>query len=178
MDLTKPIFTARLQFRLLEEGDLAAINRQFSDPEMCKYFSEPPCTLTEAEGIIRHYRNPVGKGWLRYGLFHRETGDFIGTCGYHCWDRDLSQVEIGYDIWKEHWGQGYNSEALPELIKICFQHLGVEWIYTLIHPDNKASIASVRKFGFSQCPPCRPVDQEPQICLKLHRSHFPDMTVL
>lgn len=152
--------------------DLDAVYRQFSDPEMCRYFSDPPCDLAEARGMIEHYQDPEGKDHLRYGMFDRKTGAFIGTCGYHYWDRDHRQVEIGYDVWKAYWRQGYASEALPELIKQCFETLGVDCVYILVHPDNAASIATARKFGFSACAPCRPVDCEPEVCMKLMRADW------
>ncbi|MDF2938255.1 MAG: hypothetical protein K0Q90_3628, partial [Paenibacillaceae bacterium] len=140
--------TSRMKLRFLETENLLDVYRQFSDPDMCTYFSEPPCSLQEAEEIIEHYQEPDGKSYLRYGMFDKESGVFLGTCGYHYWDHERKQVEIGYDVWKEFWRQGYVSEVLPELIQICFDHLGVDCIYILTHPQNQASIASVRKFGF------------------------------
>ncbi len=172
MRLSEPFETERMKFRLLNIHDIEEICRQFSDPDMCKFFSEPPCDMEEAKGIIEHYQNPEGKGYLRYGMFDKETDAFIGTCGYHYWDNELKQVEIGYDIWKDHWRQGYMSEALPVLINICFEYLGVDCIYILTHPQNKASMASVRKFGFKECKFCRNPDVEPQTCMKLMRTEW------
>ena len=172
MSLLQLFETERMKFRLLNSNDIKIVFRQFSDPDMCRYFSEPPCNMEEAKGIIEHYQNPEGKGYLRYGMFDKETDAFIGTCGYHYWDNEHKQVEIGYDIWKEYWRQGYISEALPVLINLCFEHLGVDCIYILAHPQNKASMASVRKFGFIECEPCRKVDVEPQICMKLLRTKW------
>lgn len=170
MKISEPFETKRMKFRLLNENDLEVIYKQFSDLDMCKYFSDPPCDLEEAKGIIEHYQNPEERGHLRYGMFDKVTDVFIGTCGYHYWDAELKQVEIGYDIWKDYWGQGYISEALPLLIDICFEHLNVDSIYILTHPQNKASMASVRKFGFKECKPCRKLDEESQICMKLMRT--------
>lgn len=169
MRLSEPFATERMNVRLLRIEDLDAVYMQFSDPDMCKYFSEPPCDMEEAKGIIEHYQNPEGKGYLRYGMFDKNTDAFIGTCGYHYWEQERKQVEIGYDIWKEYWRQGYVSEVLPALICICFEHLGVDCIYILVHPENKASMASVAKFGFQECTPCRTTDDE-QTCMKLMRA--------
>lgn len=159
--------TNRLKLRYLEDSDLDDVYRQFSDPDMCRYFSDPPCDLAEAKEIIEHYKNPEGKGYLRYGLFDKESDAFIGTCGYHYLDRDKKQVEIGYDIWKDYWRQGYATEILPILIQVCFDKLEVECIYALIEPNNEASIATVRKFGFMECDFCREPDSEQTICMKL-----------
>jgi ribosomal-protein-alanine N-acetyltransferase len=171
MRLSEPFETKRIKFRLLDINDIEVVCRQFSDPDMCRYFSDPPCDLEEAKGIIEHYQRPEGKGHLRYGMFDKETDIFIGTCGYHYWDRELKQVEIGYDIWKDYWKQGYISEALPVLINICFEHLGVDCTYILTHPQNVASIASVRKYGFKECEPCRSTIEE-QKCMKLMRTEW------
>lgn len=172
MRLSEPFITERMKFRLLNLNDIEVIYRQFSDPDMCKYFSDPPCDLEEAKDIIEHYQNPTGKGFLRYGMFEKNTDTFIGTCGYHYWDNELKQVEIGYDIWKDYWRQGYVSEALPALNNICFEYLEVDCVYILTHPQNEASMASVKKFGFKECEPCRKVDVEPQICMKLLRTEW------
>ncbi len=169
MGLMEPIETRRLRFHALTMDDLPAVHRQFSDPEMCRFFSEPPCSWEEAEGIIRHYQGS-GPDYLRYGLFDKVSGEFIGTCGWHYWDPVRRQVEIGYDIWKRFWRQGYISEALPVLLSLCFGHLDVDRIYVLVDPRNTASIASARKLGFVTCEPCRKPDQESQVCLELTRT--------
>lgn len=158
-----------MKFRSFSLNDIDVIFRQFSDPDMCRYFSEPPCNMEEAKGIIEHYQNSEGKGYLRYGMFEKATGAFIGTCGYHYWDKERNQVEIGYDIWKEYWRQGYMSEALPVLIDICIEQLSVNCIYIFAHPQNEASIAAVRKFGFKECEPCMDLEVKLQICMKLVR---------
>lgn len=63
------------------------------------------------------------------------------------------------------------SEALPVLINICFEHLSTNCIYILVHPQNKVSIASVRKFGFKECEPCRNTDDQTK-CMKLMRTEW------
>lgn len=172
MKLSEPFETKRMRFRLLTMDDLITVHRQFSDPEMCQYFSEPPCDLDDAKSIIDHYQDPEDKGHLRYGMFNKMTGEFIGTCGYHYWDRERRQVEIGYDVWKDNWRQGYVSEALPVLISLCFEHLKVDCVYVLVHPHNTASIASVTKFGFKPSPPCRELQSDSQRCMRLIRSEW------
>ena len=169
MKITDPFESERIRFRLLEEGDLEAVYRQFSDLDMCKFFSDPPCDSEEALEIIEHYKNPEGKGYLRYGMFDKISGEFIGTCGYHYLDEELSQVEIGYDVWKDFWGQGFMTEAMPFLLNVCFDDLAVNCVYILTHPDNAVSQAVAKKFGFQECEPCRPTPQY-QMCMKLMRS--------
>jgi RimJ/RimL family protein N-acetyltransferase/predicted acetyltransferase len=163
-----PFETKRMKFRLLNDQDLDVVERQFSDSDMCKFFSEPPCDRKEAQEIIEHYKNTEGN-YARYGMFDKETEQFIGTVGYHYLDQALKQVEIGYDVWKDFWKKGYLTEALPILLNLCFNDLKVDCVYILTHPLNRASIESARKFGFKECVPCRTPDVLPQIGMKLMR---------
>ncbi len=167
MNIPEEIITGRMKMRFLNLGDVNDVCRQFSDPDMTRYFSDPPCDVDEAKEIIEHYLNPKGKDYLRYGMFDKDNDAFIGTCGYHFWDQEKKQVEIGYDVWKEFWRMGYMTEALPVLIDLCFQVLQVNCIYIITHQQNKASIATVKKFGFALCEPCREINGKDQICLRL-----------
>lgn len=142
--------TPRLTWRGLQAGDVDVIYRQFSDPDMCSFFSDPPCNMAEASDIISHYADMRQPRYLRYATFTRDTGAFIGTCGYHFYDATAKHVEIGYDVWKAHWRNGYATEMLATLLPLCTTHLGVTTIYALIGHHNLASQASVRKFGFVQ----------------------------
>ena len=142
--LTSP----RLIWRGLQTGDVDVIYRQFSDPDMCAYFSDPPCSMDEAADIITHYADMRQPRYLRYATFSSDTMEFIGTCGYHFYNVAAKQVEIGYDVWKGRWRHGYATEMLTALLPLCATHLGVNTIYAIIGHDNLASQASVRKFGF------------------------------
>jgi ribosomal-protein-alanine N-acetyltransferase len=139
----------RLLLRPLNDGDLQNVYRQFSDPDMCRYFSEPPCTIAEAKQIISHYRYKDGDAQLRLCITDKVTGHFIGTCGFHFWDKANRRVEIGYDIWKEYWRLGYAKEAVAPLISLCFGKLAVECVCAFTHTENTASENLLRSLGFS-----------------------------
>ena len=146
--------TPRLGARPLVRSDVGAIYRQFADPEMCRFTGEPACMLQEAAGIVTHYQQETMR-FQRFALIARSDGQFIGTCGHHFYDPEASQVEIGYDIWRTHWRQGYAREMLPALLAHCGQLLRVRTIYACIHRDNQASLAVVRRVGFVQTQPLR-----------------------
>lgn len=153
--------TPRLNWRSLSMyHDQAAVYRQFSDSEMCRYFDEPACTLAEAQDIITHYAFASSTaGYRRFALMHHLTGEFIGTCGYHFLNHDHQSVEIGYDIWKGYWRQGYAREMVPKLLEICFAVASIQLVYAVILPDNVASIGTVVSAGFRLiAPPPRLID--------------------
>lgn len=164
MNIPQTYHTARLSWRPLQLSDTAAIYRQFSDADMCRYFSEPPCTYAEAQDIITHYRKQTGRA-MRWALINAETQQFVGTCGFHYLDTIQRQVEIGYDIWKDYWGQAYMREVLPALMSICGDALPVDIIYALIDRDNRASLAVATRAGFMEAPALRPLDTPTELCL-------------
>ncbi len=162
--------TERLRFRGPEEGDLDFLHRQFSDPEMCRYFSDPPMNREMAAQTIEFFSRPQADPWIRYVLVHYNSGEPVGTCGYHHYDADRRQVELGYDIWKDFWSQRYATEALRELIDVCFEFLAVDIVYVLVHRDNIGSRRTAEKLGFEVSEPCRPLDEPQQVCMKLSRN--------
>ena len=157
--------TERLLWSTLNTQDIDVIYRQFSDADMCRYFSDPPCTYDEAAEIIHMYQHTHGRR-MRWKLSTFDTGVFVGTCGFHYYDAEKKHAELGYDIWKEFWNQGYMREVLPALIELCVKSLRVETLYVLIDRDNAASIAVAKRAGFVPAPPFRPVDTPTEICLK------------
>jgi ribosomal-protein-alanine N-acetyltransferase len=72
----------------------------------------------------------------------------MGTCGFHCWDKDNSKVEMGYDLLKDYWGNGYMQEALKEIIKFSREKMLIKEINAHIFEHNKKSIDLIEKLNF------------------------------
>lgn len=58
-------------------------------------------------------------------------------------------AKLGYAIRVDQWGQGYATDAARTLITFGFGRLRLHRISAAIGPDNKASIAVVKKLGFT-----------------------------
>ena len=58
-----------------------------------------------------------------------------------------SQAELGWSIDPRHAGQGYASEAARELLRFCFEQLGVRRVTASAFADNAASIRVMQKIG-------------------------------
>ena len=143
--------TPRLSLRLLTLDDSEAVFRHFSDERVTRYMDIEPCAdPAEAREIIEFHINDTG---CRWGLFARDGGDLIGTCGYHCWSRDAdghSRAEIGYDLGRAHWGQGLMQEVLGNVIPFGFAEMGLAEIFAGVEPGNQRSIRLLRRLGFQQ----------------------------
>ena len=72
----------------------------------------------------------------------------MGTCGFHCWDTKKSKVEVGYDLKKQFWGNGYAQETLGSILQFAKNSMELQEINACISIDNVKSIALVEKFGF------------------------------
>ena len=73
----------------------------------------------------------------------------MGTCGFHCWNKNNAKTEIGYDLLKEYWGNGYMQEAIDEIIKYAECVMSIKQIDANIFVDNVKSIRLLEKFGFT-----------------------------
>ena len=140
--------TPRLLLRLLTLEDTDAVYRHFSDDDVTRFMDIDACTnVAQAREIIEFHLNDPG---CRWGLFYKATGALIGTCGYHCWERDLPQpmAEIGFDLGKAHWGQGLMHETLQTAIPFGFEQMKLTKIYASVEPANHRSIRLLQRLDF------------------------------
>ncbi|MBP3961891.1 GNAT family N-acetyltransferase [Paenibacillus lignilyticus] len=132
-----PITTDRLVLRVLTPDDAEQVFKHFSDPEVTAFMDIEPCrSIREAEEIIQFHVEDNG---CRYGLFSKDNGSLIGTCGYHCWVRDeesRSRAEIGFDLAKAYWGQGYMKEVLAPMLRIGFDVMKLAYIEATVEEAN------------------------------------------
>jgi len=79
---------------------------QFSDCEVCRFLvdAEPFKSMDEAEERINWYMHPEPRDHHRWVIIRKADGAFIGTCGYHNWDKNNNICEIGYDLSSAYWG--------------------------------------------------------------------------
>ncbi|HKM35152.1 MAG TPA: GNAT family N-acetyltransferase [Lachnospiraceae bacterium] len=140
----------RLLLKNISYEDRDFIFKQFSDADVTKYLlDEEPCTtMQEADDIIDCYLIPEPRLQHRWILTLKSDNSKIGTCGFHCWNRENWSVEIGYDMQKEYWDKGYMTEALSAIILFAKQDMQVKRIDAHIYPDNVRSSKLVKKLGF------------------------------
>jgi ribosomal-protein-alanine N-acetyltransferase len=143
------IETERLILREITDQDRQAIFRNFSDPEVAKWFFEQPLTeMDQVMEIIIAFRDDFqsGKG-LTWAIELKRDSNCVGTCGYG--DIDLGQRgEIGFDLAKEHWGKGLMSEALAHMITYGFDVLGLSKVEAHCYSTNSRAINLLEKLGF------------------------------
>lgn len=63
---------------------------------------------------------------------------------------NFQSAYLGYRIYTEHAGQGYMTEALPLVLAHAFRRLRLHRVEANVRPDNAASIALLRRAGFTR----------------------------
>lgn len=82
-------------------------------------------------------------------------GKVIGSLGIECYNEekfpelsDKKAREIGYVLAKPYWGQGLMPEAVKEVIRYCFEDLGLDLLTCGHFVWNKQSARVQEKCGF------------------------------
>lgn len=137
------IETERLLFRRYADADFKFLQKMAADPEVMKYIGngetrDKDGVLLFLYWIYRNYKEDQDSGLLL--LERRSDGEKVGHAGIVPQQVDgEDEWEIGYWIAREHWSQGYATEAAQAIRDYAFGKLGKKRLVSLIHPDNKAS---------------------------------------
>ena len=141
----------RLLLRNLTSQDVPDVFEIYSDPEVMLYFDDRYAfqELSEAEQMISGYNGAIhDKTGMRWGIVLKASGKLIGTCGFHAISDYHKRIEIGYDLNRNFWGNGFMSEALSLIIDHAYNHSDVNRIEAYVETPNKASRSLLEKLGF------------------------------
>jgi RimJ/RimL family protein N-acetyltransferase len=61
----------------------------------------------------------------------------------------VQAAHLGYAIAADHWGHGYATDASRTLVRFAFENLDLHRVSAAIGPENLASVAVVKRLGFS-----------------------------
>jgi ribosomal-protein-alanine N-acetyltransferase len=118
--------TKRLVLRELSHRDTEALFQNYSDEDISNNFMDAPFTkLEQAKYMIDAFNAEYRRGnAITWAISLKGASVLIGTCSYMI--ESSSNVEIGYDLSKAHWGNGLMYEALYAIIDFGFNSLGFQ----------------------------------------------------
>lgn len=152
MAFTKTLQTTRLTLRPPRRGDEDGLFAIHSDPEVMRYFSEPP--WTDPDRPARQIDDDAGRfereESFRFAIVLNDTGRQVGNCSLHALHRQNRRAEIGYALARSHWGHGYMHEALQALLGFAFTDLDLHRLEADIDPRNVASATALKRLGFQE----------------------------
>lgn len=146
--IPKEISTNRLSLVVLQNKDAVATFTIWSDLVVTKFMNIQPFEhLQQAEEMIAFFeKSLLEETAVRYGIFFQ--GSCIGSCGFNQFNWETGETEIGYELAKEYWHQGFGSEIVEILCQIAFQKLNINKIKAIVEEGNQASQKLLEKQGF------------------------------
>jgi [ribosomal protein S5]-alanine N-acetyltransferase len=123
----KPIATNPQVMRYIGTGELWSDERikQFIDNQIARY---------------KQYK------FCFWALIHRNTHALIGLCGLSLLNKP-DEIEIGWWLIPEYWGQGLATEAAQAVMSYGFEQLNLPRIVSIAQPANQRSIRVMEKLG-------------------------------
>lgn len=143
-----------VSFRLLEEpvlramlGDeLAEAGRIVGRPLPAFFLEEKWLWRIRLDQLLE---SPEAAPWLVRAVVLQPGGTVVGHAGFHGPPDGDGVVEVGYTIAPEHRGHGYAHAVLRALVDEATSLPAVRVVRATVGPDNLASLAVVRRGGFS-----------------------------
>ncbi|SFH53025.1 GNAT family N-acetyltransferase [Planctomicrobium piriforme] len=152
---TPILTTPRLRLRGWQAGDLPAFAAMNADPVVREFF---PGLMTreECEAMIARVTDHFDRdGFGFWAVELLATGQFIGMVGLQNVPFEshfTPNVEIGWRIAREFWGNGYATEAAQACLDLGFQTLGLKEIVAFTVPANLRSRAVMERLGMTRNP--------------------------
>lgn len=142
--------TDRLILRRIRPADADAIMAIFGDDAVTAFYDlETLHGMDEARELVEYFAESYfSERQIRWGIVRKQDDQLVGTCGFVALHQHRG--EIGYDLARAYWRQGYMSEALEALLELGFDEMELNRIEALVMMDNVASTALLHALGFSE----------------------------
>ncbi len=138
----------RLSARTLTDllaGDLESASQEAGTP-LTPYLVE--------EGWLWRIRleqvaaTPSHLDWIARAALDPVTREVVGHVGFHGPPDELGIVEVAYSVDPRHRRRGYATAMLRAALEWAASEPSVRTVRATISPDNEASLATLRPFGF------------------------------
>jgi RimJ/RimL family protein N-acetyltransferase len=119
-----------------------------SDPEVMRYIGlGRPWREEQARTFVkRQITEEVAHGFCLWGLVERASARLVGHCGLKRVG-DTGEIEVGWWLARDRWGQGLATEAARRVIAFAFEELRLPRLISIVQPANAASVAVMQRFG-------------------------------
>lgn len=141
--------TKRLKLRALTLDDAEEVFKNWtSDDEVSKYvrWSTHKSVEETKEYILLEEKRRKEEGCFNWGIVIKETNELIGAIA--AFPSEDERYEIGYNIARKHWNNGYTTEAAKEVIRYLNEGKNIHRFRCAHAILNPASGAVMRKVGF------------------------------
>lgn len=132
-------------------ADAESLFQIWSDPGVTRFMNISHFTdVSQAKEMILFLDQLAqDKKAIRFSIIELKSNEIIGSCGYNSLDAENAKTEIGYDIGKKYWGNGYAPEAISALVDHAFSSLHLNRVEAKVEPENVNSIKVLEKLSFT-----------------------------
>jgi ribosomal-protein-serine acetyltransferase len=99
------------------------------------------------EFVSNRGRSAPGSEWYSFGIFEKESGEFLGGVGLNFLNRVHQMANLGYWVRTSAAGRGVATNAVRLVARFGFEHLGLHRIEILAAVENVASLRVAEKVG-------------------------------
>jgi RimJ/RimL family protein N-acetyltransferase len=132
-----------LRLRPLRADDFPALYAVASDPLIWE--QHPARDRYQEEVFQAFFRDALESGGALIAIDAKD-GRVIGSSRFHRYDKEKSEIEIGFTfLARSHWGGIYNREAKQLMLQHAFKF--VSTVIFLVGPQNLRSQKAMEKIG-------------------------------
>jgi len=136
--------------RELHENDWPALQHCLSDAETVRYTEFEPFTEASARWLVQwalDKKREEPRTAFVFGIARPLDAGVVGIATLTIRNAALREADVGVIVGREHWGQGYATAAVRELLTLGFGSLGLHRIFGECDPENLASARVLEKAG-------------------------------
>jgi RimJ/RimL family protein N-acetyltransferase len=142
--------TQRLQLREFLPADADGLARVLSDLITMQYYPVPYNKQGVTDWIERNRGRYKKGGHGLWAMILKTSGELIGDCGLALQKIDgVAEIEIGYHVRRDLWGQGLATEAATACRDFGFERLNARRLISLVRPENLPSRRVAEKVGMT-----------------------------
>ena len=148
------IRTRRLLLRRWRDADRDALAALNADPQVMEHMQGLMTRERSDAFIDRIEAHWDATGWGLWAVEVPGVAPLIGFTGL--WPADYvtgaPMVEVGWRLAREHWGDGYVTEAGREALRFGFEDIGLDEIVSFTVPQNARSWRVMERIGLQREP--------------------------
>jgi RimJ/RimL family protein N-acetyltransferase len=140
--------TGRLKLRKFLLSDMEQFAALNADPEVMRYLGGAALTQEQSDSILLGaHRSFANSGYGMIAVERIEDCAFLGTCGLSIEPWYPEDLEIGWRLARDYWGQGYACEAASAWLDYAFSSLQAPRVISITDVPNARSISVMKKIG-------------------------------
>ncbi|MBS4192211.1 GNAT family N-acetyltransferase [Bacillus sp. FJAT-49705] len=151
-DQNKTITTKRLELRLFQKSDAAAVAKLCNNYNIFKntLYLPYPYSIEDALSWIEHHLDNFNANKsYEFAITDKESGELYGAIALSN-NQKFNNGEIAYWIGEEFWGNGYATEAAQAILQFAFDEKQYHKVFARYFNSNQASGRVMQKLGMKE----------------------------